>query len=535
MKIAAYCRVSTDKEEQLDSLHHQKEFFVEYARRNGHQLYRLYADEGISGTSLKKREEFKRLMLDAELGLFQMVAVKDVSRFARNTVDALQSIRKLKAMGINTLFLTANMDTMGDSEFIITLFSAMAQEESNNLSKRVKWGKKINAEKGRVPQRIFGYDRIDNFTLTVNGDEARIIRKIFSLYIQQGLGCRTISMALNRENDKTKYGADWNARAVRRILVNPLYCGVLINHKYEIEDFLTGKQVGLPEEQHFRHDRPDWAIITADEFQQAQAIMASRRKKYDSGAPFREGRYSSKHIFSTLIKCQHCGRSFCRKSYIYANTRSYWKCVTNDQYTAERCDNLVKLEEPELLDALSRYFADAIGDMDAFVAGVLSGLEQATPKTEDPQAVKREFTARRDRMLARRSRYQDMYADALLTMADLKVKLEKVDKELATIEDELRQLDSAGERQSKAQQHTKNIEKFLRLENVTNVDIRKVIDRILVNKKGEVRVVFRPLRIGAGAGGAGPHGAVIQSAGGLRLHRDALRADAAAAGYSEPV
>ena len=176
MRIAAYCRVSTDKDEQLDSLNHQKEFFVEYAKRSGHELVRLYADEGISGTSLKKREEFKRLLRDAELGLFDMVVVKDISRFARNTVDALQSIRKLKSMGICTLFLTANMDSMGDSEFILTLFSAMAQEESSNLSKRVKWGKRINAEKGRVPQRIFGYDRIDNFTLEINPGEAEIVR-----------------------------------------------------------------------------------------------------------------------------------------------------------------------------------------------------------------------------------------------------------------------------------------------------------------------------------------------------------------------
>ena len=139
MKIAAYCRVSTDKDEQIDSLNHQKEFFVQYAARNAHELFRVYADEGISGTSLKKRGEFMRLLKDAEMGLFQMVVVKDISRFARNTVDALQSIRKLKAMGINTVFLTANMDSMGDSEFVLTLFSAMAQEESNNLSKRVKW------------------------------------------------------------------------------------------------------------------------------------------------------------------------------------------------------------------------------------------------------------------------------------------------------------------------------------------------------------------------------------------------------------
>ncbi len=498
MKIAAYCRVSTDKEEQLDSLHHQKEFFVEYARRNRHQLYRLYADEGITGTSLKKREEFKRLMLDAELGLFQMVVVKDISRFARNTVDALQSIRKLKAMGINTLFLTANMDTMGDSEFIITLFSAMAQEESNNLSKRVKWGKKINAEKGRVPQRIFGYDRIDNFTLTIHPEEARIVRKIFSLYIHQGLGCRTISQTLNQEKDKTKYGYDWNARAVRRILVNPIYSGTLVNHKYEIEDFLTGKQVSIPEEQHFHHDRPDWAIIPPEEFQQAQTIMESRRKKYDSGAPFLEARYSSKHIFSTLIKCEHCGRSFCRKSYTYVNTRNYWKCVTNDQYTAEKCDNQVKLEEPELIDELSKYIAARIANKDAFVAEVLSELEEVLPKAEDPTIIKRELMAKQDKLHSRKSRFQDMYADDLITLTDLKEKLKKIDADLTAIEERLMELTKAGTLRNSAQepagQYVEEINQFLNLENITNMDVRKVIDHITVSKSGEVRVVLKNLR-----------------------------------------
>ena len=120
MRIAAYCRVSTEKDEQLDSLQNQKNFFTEYAEKNGHKLVRLYADEGISGTSLKKRDEFIRLIQDAQLGIFDMVVVKDVSRIARNTVDFLQSIRTLKGLGINTLFLTANMDSLGESEFVLT-------------------------------------------------------------------------------------------------------------------------------------------------------------------------------------------------------------------------------------------------------------------------------------------------------------------------------------------------------------------------------------------------------------------------------
>ena len=491
MRIAAYCRVSTDKDEQLDSLNHQKEFFVEYAKRSGHELVRLYADEGISGTSLKKREEFKRLLRDAELGLFDMVVVKDISRFARNTVDALQSIRKLKSMGICTLFLTANMDSMGDSEFILTLFSAMAQEESSNLSKRVKWGKKINAEKGRVPQRIFGYDRIDNFTLEINPGEAGIVRKIFSLYNDQGLGCRTISATLNRDRDKTKLGSDWNARGVRRILVNPIYCGILINHKYEIEDFLTGRQIRLPEEEQFCHSRPAWAIVTPEAFRKAQEIMASRRTQYDSGEPFMAGRYSAKHTFSTLIKCAHCGRSFTRKSYTYTNTRVYWRCVTNDQYTAEKCDNRTCLDEPELLKRLREYFASLIEDRDAFVADILASLDKRLPASQNPEQAKREIEAKRKKLLSKKSRYQEMYASDILSLTELKEKITGITEELNALDRALARLAPGKKAVETVQRYTGEIQRFLELETVTNMDMRRILDHISVDREGHVRVVLR--------------------------------------------
>ena len=186
MRLAAYCRVSTDKEEQLQSLETQKKFFNDFAKKNSHTLVKLYADEGITGTSLRRRNEFNRLIEDAKLGLFDLVAVKDISRMARNTVDFLQSIRTLKSMGINTIFVTSNMSTLGDSEFTLTIFGALAQEESANLSKRVKFGKLINSQKGRVPRVIFGYDKVDNFTLSINPIEAKIVRKIFDAYVSEG-------------------------------------------------------------------------------------------------------------------------------------------------------------------------------------------------------------------------------------------------------------------------------------------------------------------------------------------------------------
>ena len=156
MRIAAYCRVSTDKEDQLNSLEAQKEFFAQYTRRTGDTLVGLYADEGISGTKVRNRREFLHMMADARRGSFDQVVVKDISRFARNTVDLLQNVRELKALGIETQFLTANMTSMGSSEFVLNIFGALAQEESANTSKRVKFGKKLNGEKGRVPNLVYG-------------------------------------------------------------------------------------------------------------------------------------------------------------------------------------------------------------------------------------------------------------------------------------------------------------------------------------------------------------------------------------------
>lgn len=491
MKIAAYCRVSTEKEEQLDSLNHQKEFFLTYAQRNGHELYRLYADEGISGTSVKRREAFQQLMRDAEAGAFQMVVVKDISRFARNTVDALQSIRTLKALGIRTLFLTANMDSMGDSEFVLTLFSAMAQEESNNLSKRVKWGKRINAEKGRVPRGLFGYDRIDNFTLEINPMEADVVRKIFSLYTRQGLGSRCISQILNQNGDKTKFGGNWDARGVRRVLMNPIYCGTLVNHKYEVQDFLTGKQIALPEEDHFCHNRPEWAIVTTDTFQKAQQIRLERR--IPDTLPGKMERYSGKHLFSTLIRCDHCGRSFCRKTYTYANTRVYWHCVTNDQQGIQGCENRVNLDEAELMEALSRFILSQIGDPEEFASRVLAQLPSRAVPVENHHIRQK---VKQEKLLAKMERYQELYANGLISLEALKTKLLPIQQELNRISQNSEQPPSSPifqEGLDASQRLWEQIQRFLHLQWFTNRDLREILDHISVSKDAEVKIVLKTL------------------------------------------
>jgi hypothetical protein len=436
-------------------------------------------------------------MQDAKLGLFEMVVVKDISRFARNTVDFLQSIRTLKSLGINTLFLTANMESLGESEFILTVFSALAQEESVNLSKRVKFGKKINAQKGRVPQRIFGYDRIDNFTLAINPREAETVRAIYRLYVEGGLGCRTIALELNRLGHKTKFDCEWNPRGVRRVLSNPIYCGEYVNNKYEIKDCLEGKQVRIPPDQHFHHERPEWAIVSREIFDRAQMLMSERREKYEAGTPLKDGRKSEKHLFSSLIDCEHCGRSFYQKHYTYANTRYYWKCQTNDRFTSEKCDNRVTITEGDLLEEIRSYLSSMIQDKERFIQDIITELGKGR-ETSKKTAGKADLKKKIKQLRSKKEKYQEMYAADVMTMTDLKEKTSYINKEIESLTARLEQTNVSDniEKTSTDQIgiYTEEIENFLSLANVTNGDLRKMISRIVVDREGEIKIYIRKFR-----------------------------------------
>lgn len=500
MIIAPYCRVSTDHRDQLNSLKNQKEFFETYAKQNNHTIYKIYADEGITGTSLRKREAFKQLMRDAEQKPFDIVVVKDISRFARNTVDLLQNIRTLKSYGINTVFLTANMDSMGDSEFLLTIFGAIAQEESANLSKRIKWGKKITAEKGRVPNHIYGYDHIDTYTLRINEEEASVVRDIFRMYVQEGMGSRTISAKLNTDGKTTKYGHEWNPRGVRKILSSTIYYGHYTNHKCEVKNFLTGERADLPEEESFSHDNNELAIISKEDFDAAQKTMAMRLKMQnitkENCSSGKGSRYSNKHAFSSIIKCSECGRSFVRYTKTYKNTHHYWSCSTNYSYSRGGCPNRTILKENELIDALRGYLNGLIKNREEFVQSVADAYIKGIPKLsiEESEA---KLLNRKESLAKRRKKYQEMYANDAMTISELKECLGEIDAEVTCIDDALTGNQKLKQAQSTAKENAKElldkIDSFLSLEEVNNQDIRNIIDHIEVDKDKDVTFYLRKL------------------------------------------
>ena len=493
MNIAAYCRVSTDKEDQLNSLETQKEFFLEYTKRTGDNLIKLYADEGISGTKIKNRKEFQRMLADAEKGLFDMVVVKDISRFARNTVDLLQSVRKLKALGIETQFLTANMTSMGNSEFVLTIFGALAQEESANTSKRIKFGKKMNAEKGRVPNIVYGYDKTigDYFNLSINEEESKVIRQMYKWYTEEGFGGAKIANMLNERGVKTKRGNNWSQNSVCRILTNEIYTGKIINGKEEVADFLTGQRKEKDESEWLVTVRPELRIIEDEIFDRAQEILKGR---HDSFKMTHE-RQSNKHLFSTLIKCKDCGWSFRRTVRQYKNTYIRWVCSGHNGRGADRCPNAITVDEEELIQVLQEYFQDVLSKKKKVIDYVIKEFQRVYKAKDENVEYEKELTTELNRLRRSREKYMDMYADDLISREELNEKIGGMRKEIDRLENELKMVSynlTKGEQLEAILNSTfKEMEDITDVHEMTNTQLKRLINKIEVDKDGNVDIYLR--------------------------------------------
>lgn len=493
MNIAAYCRVSTDKEDQLNSLETQKEFFLEYTKRTGDNLIKLYADEGISGTKIKNRKEFQHMLADAEKGLFDMVVVKDISRFARNTVDLLQSVRKLKSLGIETQFLTANMTSMGNSEFVLTIFGALAQEESANTSKRIKFGKKMNAEKGRVPNIVFGYDKTigDYFNLSINENEAMAIRQIFQWYTGEGYGGSKIANMLNERGIKTKRGNNWSQNAVCRILTNEIYTGKIINGKEEIADFLTGQRKEKDESEWLVTIRPELRIIEDEVFDKAQDILKGRHDSFK----ITHERQSNKHLFSTLIKCKECGWSFRRTVRQYKNTYVRWVCSGHNGKGADSCPNAVTVDEEELIQALQEYFQEILSKKKKVINYVIKEFQRVYKAKDENIEYEKQLNTELNRLRKSREKYMDMYTDDLISREELNEKIGGMRKEIERLENELKMVSyhlTKGEQLEAILNSTfKQLEDITDVHEMTNAQLKRLINKIEVDKDGNVDIYLR--------------------------------------------
>lgn len=499
MKIAAYCRVSTEKEAQIDSLEKQIEFFNEFTKKNGYELYKLYADEGISGKQIKHRKQFQQMMEDAKHKKFEKVVVKDVSRFARNTVDLLQSVRELKSYGVQVDFLNNGEVMEGGSEFILTILGAMAQQESANMSKRVKFGKDITAQKGRVPNLVFGYDKIPNerYTLKINEEEAKIVKEIFESYVYKGIGTTKIAWDLNDRGIRTKKTkSKWVQTSIVRMLKNPIYTGRVTNKKSEVTDFITGTRKDLPEEEWIVVERPEMRIISDELFNKAQEILAQRSNEFK----LNNKREKTEYVFSTLIYCKYCGYSFRRIKRKYKEDGPEyirWVCSGRNSMGVNHCPNTTVIDEEELLNAIKEYLKSIISNKKNFMKAVEKEFEKITKLRESNERSEESLLKEIEKVTTKKQKYMEMFQNEVINIQELKQYTNPLNEDIARLERELKLITSEIKEKDVLEKELtktiKTVDDILNNQTITNAMLKTIIDVIEVDSDSNVEVRLKLL------------------------------------------
>lgn len=349
-RVCAYARVSTDSIEQGESFENQVITYEKLIKSNPeYEFAGVYADQGISGTS-EKRPEFQRMMEDCGNGKIDLIITKSISRFARNTTIVLNYTRELKQLGIGVYFEENNINTLSaEGELMMTVLASFAQEESRSISENNKWsiGKRFERGEGMInTTRFMGYDKDETGDLVINKAEAKIVRRIFEMYLS-GEGCHRIAKILNDEGIKTITGSKWYSSTIKGMLINEKYKGDFHIQKYytpEGKRNHTVKNNGEVKSFYVSENHP--AIVSEEEWQQVQELMQYHREQRNIQSG---DKYQNRYPMSGMLICPRCGKSL-RRRYVY-NRKVEWICSTYIQEGKEACKGIRVRDE--LLTGLS--------------------------------------------------------------------------------------------------------------------------------------------------------------------------------------
>ena len=445
INVAAYCRVSTDMEDQLHSLSAQIKYFTEYiSNHEDYELIEVYYDEGITGTSVKKRDGFNRMISDCESGKINLILTKEVSRFARNTVDTLCFTRKLSALGIGVIFMNDGIDTRDkDGELRLTIMASIAQEESRKVSERVKWGIRRKMENGFVYgySRMLGY-RTNNGVLSIVPEEAEIVKRIFNSYVFEGKGCHTIANELNAAGLLTVKGKMWRKDGVNRILKNDKYVGDLTQWKHYSTDFLTKRVLQN------NGDNPDIPLITISEHHEGiisrEIWDLAQKQVYERGRLSKEGRRHSQHYwFSGKVHCECCGYSYnisggvdkAKRPLNCVNRRKYGTNHRIDKNGAEvGCNN--KAINVTVLEFCMRYIIEMIQDSSENIIDQLISKIELIQKNE-PAVNIEPLKSEIETYNTKKRKAIDLMIDGLISKDDLKKQTDYYDAEISKLTDQI--------------------------------------------------------------------------------------------------
>lgn len=449
--VAAYCRVSTDKEDQVNSFEAQCSFFRDYIENHADwQLYQVYADEGITGTNTKKRTEFLRMMTDARERRFSLVITKEVSRFSRNLLDTIAYTRELKALGIGVLFVTDGIHTLEpDAELRLSIMASIVQEESRKTSCRVIWGQTRQMEKGVVFGRsLLGY-QVKNGEISIEPDGAKTVRSIFEMYAYEQLSTQKIARRLIADGIMTSHGNTvWTATAVARILKNEKYAGDLIQKKTYTADYLTHERKtnhGEVRQVVIRDHHPP--IVCREIWALAQDRLNQNNKHH----PGRTG-HSNQYAFSGKIRCGECGSVFVgRVRSRRGRGMRCWRCakavregMAHDQVENGKrigCDVGKMLTDNDAWTMLETALRSLPIDFDAYSAELSQLIENCVKQRENTKSdmlcLKKHITQTEDIFV----KAMDSYFSGEITVSEMHLLKNRYRKRILSLQSQLKEIE----------------------------------------------------------------------------------------------
>ena len=361
LRVAAYCRVSTKEEEQASSYEAQCEYYTDKIMSNKEwTMAGIFADEGITGTSTKKRTEFLRMIRQCKQKKIDLILTKSIQRFARNTLDCINYTRILRQLGIGVLFEKENINSLPpDSEFMITMYGAMAQSESESISGNIRRGRQMHAKVGtlKIPcNRLYAYRKDEDGKLQVIPEQAEVVREIYKRY-ESGASLRNLKNWLKENQIKTVLGTEeWSVSAIKGILTNEKYCGDVLLQKTFCTDVISKKIVKNVGQmtQYYMPDHHE-AIVSREQYNAVKAEMARRSALRTPSKQAVTGRscYTSKYALSDRLFCGKCGTLYRRKTRnIKGNIYHEWRCISRLDYGKKYCHESPTLREIPLQNAI---------------------------------------------------------------------------------------------------------------------------------------------------------------------------------------
>lgn len=476
VRTAAYARVSSDSEDQLNSFAAQIKYYTELLQNSADAVFvDMYADEGITGTSAAKRADFQRLMSDCRKGKIDRILTKSVSRFARNTPECLDAIRELKSLGISVYFEKENIDTAEiSSEMLLTMYSQFAQGESLSISRNCRMGVRKRMMDGtyKTASTPFGYDYVDG-KLKINPEKAEIVKQIFSWYVS-GIGMTEIAARLNSQKVRKEI---WRHGTIRCILTNEKYIGDTLLQKRFTTDTLPFCAVrNRGEKEQFYVKNTHEPIVEKSVFENAQKLLAEREKP--------SGFAKEKSPFSRKIICGNCGSSFRRKT---RKNCVRWVCRKHDE-SAENCP-IRQIKETEFQTAFTRLWSKLQAHYKAILVPMLQQLETLSEreKSGDKQLanLRKEITEIKQQIHL----ITVLNSQGTLDDAYFKSRSQELDKRLLTAQKQLRaSLDDAdSERLDELWKLIGILEKSERINEFDKIKFGQIVEKITVISESEIR------------------------------------------------